>query len=89
MKYTLLLMAIGIFTFPAQLLADDFGERFYGEAPAALDQGDQAFTTDALEQAAQEEFRPELIEPAAGEYFDSENQEQSAASQAETTSENQ
>lgn len=60
-------LMIVLLALPAVAHADDFGERFHSEAPQALGESEDVFTTDALEQVAQEEFRPELIEPAAGD----------------------
>lgn len=80
MKYTVMLGAmIAFFAYPVQ--ADDFGARFFGEAPSAFDNPDENPGPDGalengLDQASQEIFRPELIEPAAGDYFDSEAQDQ-------------
>jgi len=54
---------------PAMAMDEGFGPSFTRETPAAL--MDSAPVDDGFNM---EDFRPELIEPAAGDYFDSEKQ---------------
>jgi len=69
MKYLTLLIA-ATFTFvPFSMAADDFGKPFTNEAPAGF--GDTAPDDGSI---AIENISPELIEPAAGDYFDYEEQ---------------
>ena len=63
MKHFTLILAASIgLSFPAFAMDEDFGAPFTDQAPAALDDGTLSI----------ENIPPELIEPAAGDYFDSE-----------------
>lgn len=52
------MMTAGIFALPVAAQADDFGSRFSGDTPSALNDTPQTFGS--------EEFDPSSIEPAAG-----------------------
>lgn len=67
MKYwTLIAATLICASAPALAAEDDFGTMFTSEAPAGF--------TDAPSEFADGEIAPHLIEPAAGDYFDSEVQ---------------
>ena len=69
MKHLTLIMAASLaITLPA-IAADDFGSPFTNEAPAGFEDSKTADGTIGIEN-----IPPELIEPAAGDYFDSEDQ---------------
>lgn len=66
MKHFTLILAASIgLTFSAFAMDEDFGAPFTDQVPAALDDGTLSI----------ENIPPELIEPAAGDYFDSETHE--------------
>jgi len=69
MKTTAIIMCLAILAFvPTSVSADDFGERFYNNAPSSLgdftSSGAEAFPDIAMDDAAQD---LQEIMPAAGE----------------------
>ena len=75
--YALLTTALFAFA-PFAIAADDFGKPFTDQAPAGFEDGATADGTIGIEN-----IPPELIEPAAGDYFDSEEQAESEESEVE------
>ena len=87
MKYVTLIIAATVgFSSMAFSMDDEFGSRFTGQAPA----GFSDMPSDSQDLSI-EDIPPHLIEPAAGEYFDSEvqgieeeaNEEQSPVEEAD------
>lgn len=69
MKHLTLIMAASMTVALPAIAADDFGSPFTNEAPAGFEDSATADGTIGIEN-----IPPELIEPAAGDYFDSEDQ---------------